>query len=172
MVLLVYVDDIIVVGPNADMVHKVQLQLQSLFKLKVLGDLKYFLGLEIACSSKGICLSQRKYTLTLLEDIGFIDSKPASLPMESNMKLSAIDGDPLEDGSLYRRLMGHLMYLTISWPNIAYSVHKLSQFMSSPRTSHLVAVHHLLRYLKSSLGQGLLFPSNSEFHLKAYADVN
>ena len=110
--------------------------------------------------------------MTLLEDTGFIDSKPTSLPMESNLKLSATDGDLLEDGSLYRRLIGRLMYLTISWPNITYSVHKLSQFMSNPRTSHLDAVHHLLRHLKSSPGQGLLFPSTSDLHLKAYADAD
>ena len=152
VVLLVYVDDIIVAGPNPDMINQVQQQLQRLFKLKVLGDLKYFLGLEIARSDKGICLSQRKYTLSLLEDSGFLGCKPASLPMDSNLKLSATEGEPLTDGSLYRRLIGRLMYLTISQPNIAYSVHKLSQFMSDPRQPHLDAVHHLLRYLKSSPG--------------------
>ena len=90
-----------------------QVQLQSLFKLKVLGSLKYSLGLEIAKSSKGISLSQRKYTLSLLDDTGFLGSKLATLPMDSNLKLGLVDGDPIEDPSLYKRMIGRLMYLTI-----------------------------------------------------------
>lgn len=84
--------------------HKVQQTLQKLFKLKILGDLRYFLGLELAKSSKGIYMSQRKYTLALLEGIGFIDCKLASLPMDPNLKLSASDGELLPNDSLYRRL--------------------------------------------------------------------
>ena len=81
MFLLVYVDDIVISGPNQKRIQPVQQQLESLFKLKVLGDLKYFLGLEIARSTKGICLSQLKYTLSLLEDTSFLDAKPAPVPI-------------------------------------------------------------------------------------------
>ena len=77
ILLLVYMDDIIIAGPNKSLITKVTVQLQGLFKLKVLGDLKYFLGLEIAKSVKGIHLNQRKYTLELLEDTGFTNCKPA-----------------------------------------------------------------------------------------------
>ena len=172
VVLLVYVDDIVLASPNMSRLQFVQQQLQDSFKLKVLGDLKYFLGLEIAKSSHGICLSQRKYTLSLLEDTGFLDSKPANLPMEPNQQLSASEGELLPDPALYRRLIGRLMYLTISRPDISFSVTKLSQFMSQPRTPHLQALHHLLRYLKTTPGQGLLFSSKSQLHLKAYADAD
>ena len=96
-----YVDDIILGGPNRDEVLKVQAKLQSFFKLKILGDLKYFLGLEIARSTSGICLTQRKYALSLLEDIGSLNAKPAFLPMDLNLKLSAFEGEHLEDVSLY-----------------------------------------------------------------------
>ena len=126
VILLVYVDDIILGGPNRDEVLKVQAKLQYLFKLKILGYLKYFLGLEIARSASRICLTQRKYALSMLEDIGFLNAKLASLPMDPNIKLSASKGEQLEDVSMYCKLIGRLMYLTISCPNIAYAVTRLS----------------------------------------------
>ena len=170
--LLVYVDDIIITSKDPAAITNVQLSLQNLFKLKVLGNLKYFLGLEIASSKEGICLSQRNYTLSLLEDTGFADSKPASLPMDPNLKLNTVDGEPLPDDGQYRRMIGRLLYLTISRPDIAFAVNKLSQYMSAPRSPHLDALHHLLRYLKTSPGQGLLFSASSPLSLKAYADAD
>ena len=130
VILLVYVDDIILASPSAAMLSQVQKILQSLFKLKVLGDLKYFLSLELAKSLAGICLSQRKYTISLLDDTGFLDCKLTLLPMEPNVHLNATDGDLLEDQSFYRRLISRLTYLTISRPDITYAVTKLSQYMA------------------------------------------
>ena len=102
-----------------------------------MGSLKYFLGLEIARSKHGIFLSQRKYALSLLEDTGFLGSKPASLPMDPYVKLSNEDGELLSDIYQYRRLIGRLLYLTISRPDIAFAVNKLSQFVSKARVPHL-----------------------------------
>lgn len=130
VILLVYVDDIILAGPSHKHLLEVQAHLSQTFKLKVLGDMKYFMGLEIAKSSKGILLTQRKYTLQLLEDTGYLACKPQSLPVDPNCKLKSVDGEPLSDVILYQRLVDRLMYLTISRPDIMYVVHKLSQFMS------------------------------------------
>ena len=102
VILLVYVDDIILARPSTVMLSQMQQLLQSLFKLKVFGDLKYFLALELAKSSHGIFLNQRKYTLSLLEDTDFLDCKPASLSMEPNVHLNAFDGELLIDSSMYR----------------------------------------------------------------------
>lgn len=99
MAILVYVDDIIVASPSSTRIHQVQQKLQSMFKLKILGSLRYFLGLEISKATDGISLSQRKYTPSLLSDTGFIDSKPVTLPMDPNLKLSSTDGDLLPDCS-------------------------------------------------------------------------
>ena len=170
--ILVYVDDIIVASKNPQVVKSVQQTLQHLFKLKVLGSLKYFLGLEIARSKKGIYLSQRNYTLSLLEDTGFTNCKPAPLPMDPNLKPNATDGEAVTDVSQYRRMIGRLLYLTISRPDICFAVNKLSQFLSCPRTPHLDALHHLLRYLKAAPGQGILFSATSALSLKAYADAD
>lgn len=137
VVLLVYVDDIVIEGPNKTLVQQTQQVLTKHFKLKVLGDLKYFLGLEIANSEHGIHLCQREYTLQLLSDTGFLAAKPLSVPMEPNVYFNEVDGDPLADPSMYRCLIGRLMYLTISRLDITYVVKKLSQFKAKPKTPHL-----------------------------------
>ena len=172
VVLLVYVDDIIVASAFESHIQSIRQQLEKLFKLKFLGDLRYFLGLEIAKSPTGILLSQHKYTLNLLEDVGFIDCKPELLPMEPKLVLLANDGDPVADPSQYRRSIGRLMYLTISRLDICYVVNKLSQFMGDPRASHLQALHYLLRHLKRTPEQGLLFSSSSPLQLQAYVDAD
>ena len=134
--------------------------------------MKFFLGLEIARSSSGILLSQRQYTLQLLEDTGFLASKPVSLPMDPKLNLNSSDGELLYDSTQFRRLIEHLLYLTLSQPDLTFAVHKLSQFVSQPRLPHLHALHHLLRYLKSSLGQGQFFVASSSVQLHAFFDVN
>ncbi|XP_016178828.1 uncharacterized protein LOC107621313 [Arachis ipaensis] len=170
--LIVYVDDIIIAAPKHEMVDNVKHKLQSIFKLKILGDLKFFLGLELSLSKDGITLSQRKYTLSLLEETGFLGCKPANTPMDANMKLRLDEGDHIPDASSYRRLIGRLKYLTISRPDITFAVVKLAQYMENPRTPHLEAVHHVLRYLKAAPTQGLLFSSKSKFHLSMYTDAD
>ena len=142
--LLVYVDDIIITGADSQSIDQLKSLLNSQFKLNDLGSLKYFLGLELVRSHKGIFLSQRNYSLQLLEDIGFLANKPAILPMEPHLQLNSIDGDLLPDATLYRRLVGRLLYLTVSRPDITFVMHKLSQFVSHPRRPHLDDIHHLL----------------------------
>ncbi|PNX90529.1 putative copia-type protein, partial [Trifolium pratense] len=172
LVLLVYVDDILVAGPNCTLIKDVQDMLQQHFKLKIFGDPKYFLGLEITKSEKGIYLCQRKYTLQLLLDTGFTSAKPAPVPMNPSVHFNDDDEELLQDVSQYRRLIGRLIYLTISRPDITYAVNRLSQFMAKPKTVHLQAVHHLLQYLKATADQGLLFPANSSDRLTAYVDAD
>ena len=168
--LLVYVDDIVVASDNAAEVSKFIQLLNDKFQLKDLGALKYFLGLEIARSELGISLCQRKYALEVLEDSGLLASKPVNFPMEPNVKFSKDSGQLLTDPTAYRRLVGRLLYLTITRPDICFAVQVLSQFMDTPRVPHLHAAHRVLRYIKSSPAQGLFFSVTSSLQLKAFCD--
>ncbi|KAM1740735.1 hypothetical protein ACFX12_010944 [Malus domestica] len=172
MALLVYVDDVILAGNNLREIEETKLFLSQHFKLKDLGKVKYFLGIEVARSKQGIALCQRKYALEILEDAGFLGAKPSRLPMEPNLSLTQTDGTLLHDPSSYRRLVGRLIYLTITRPNLTYVVNMLSQFMDKPRQPHLEAVHKVLRYIKQSPGQGILLPSTGSLQLQAFCDAD
>ena len=124
--LLIYVDDMIITGNDVACVVNLKQVLDQKFGIKDLGSLKYFLGLEIAIGAKGISINQRKYALDVLKEAGMLGCKPAKTPMEQQLKLSKSDGEVLKDAGQYRRLIGKLMYLTLSRPDIIYAVHRLS----------------------------------------------
>ena len=162
--ILLYFDEMIVTGNGPNAINDVKNFLGSQFKLKDLGALKYFLIIEIAQSQKGICINQRKYTLDILQEVGLLGAKPAKFPLEQSLKLTPTEGDLLKEPTHYQRLVGKLIYLTITRPQISFSVNTLSQFMQEPRRPHLDATlsqfmqeprrphldgaHRLLRYLK------------------------
>lgn len=142
--LLVFVDDVVIATNNKDEVAYLKIFLNSQFKLKDLGDLKYFLGIEVARSRRGIYICQRNYAIQILTEVGLLGCKPRKTPMDINLKLSQDDGDLIDDPSLYRKLVGKLLYLTVTRPDLAYSVNKLSQYVSAPRDVHLQAVYSVL----------------------------
>lgn len=167
---LIYVDDLIVAGNNADEIAKLKAKLSSCFHMKDLGPLKYFLGIEMARSSEGMFLCQRKYTLDILSETGLSASKPCDFPMEQNHKLAESTAALFEKLDRYRRLVGRLIYLTITRPELCYSVHTLAQFMQAPTVDHWDAALRVLRYLKSHLGQGVFLSRHSSLQLTAYCD--
>ncbi|CAM8978512.1 unnamed protein product [Rhodiola kirilowii] len=172
LILLVYVDDVVLTGTCTKMIHRVKQFIHDAFKIKDLGLLKFFLGIEVARSESGIFINQRKYALDLLHDAGLLGCKPSIIPMDTKHKLSLSTSELLTDPSAYRRLVGKLIYLTVTRPDLAYSVHILSQYMSSPRLDHLNAAHKVLRYIKQAPGQGLFFASSSPLQLTAYCDAD
>jgi len=107
-----------------------------------------------------------------LNDTGFLSVKPSQFPLEQNVSLTQSDGKLLEDGSAYRRLVGRLIYLTITRPDLTYIVHILSQFMDKPRQSHQAAAHQVLKYIKQTHGQGIMLPSTGNLQLQTFCDVD
>jgi hypothetical protein len=170
--LLVYVDDIILAGTSLSEFARIKNILDSQFKIKDLGSLKYFLGLEVAQSKEGITISQRKYCLDLLTDSGLLGSKPAATPLDPAVKLHNDGGKPYEDISSYRRLIGRLLYLTNTRPDISFAVQQLSQFLHKPTFAHYTAACRVIRYLKHNPGRGLLFPRHSELQLLGFSDAD
>nr|KYP49028.1 hypothetical protein KK1_029231 [Cajanus cajan] len=136
-----------------------------------MGKLKYFLGIEVAHSKKGIFISQQKYISDLLKETGKAACKPTSTPLEPNLKLGNAE-DVAVDKEMYQRLVGRLIYLSHTRPDIAYAASSISQFMHSPKETHLQVAHRILRYLKGTLGRGILFKRNSNVKLEAYTNVD
>ena len=170
--LLVYVDDVILASNDSTTIAQFITSLNQQFKLKDLGTLKFFLSLEVARSTKGISLSQRKYALDIFEDSSLLAAKPSKFSMEKNIKLSKDNGSLLEDSTSYMHLIFRLIYLTITRPDLAYVAQNLSQFMDKLRQPHLEVAHKVLRYLKNSPGQGIFFPSSSNFWVKTFCDAD
>jgi hypothetical protein len=172
VILVVYVDDIVITGSDKEGIQILINHLSSSFLTKDLGKLCYFLGIEVARSKAGISLSQRKYTLDILQDTGYLGSKPVATPMEPNLKLMPDEGDFVDDPDTYRRLVGKLIYLTITWPDISYAVSIVSQFMTNPRVPHMNAVIRILKYLKNAPGRGLFYRSSGHLRIEGYTDAD
>ncbi|KAK3019106.1 hypothetical protein RJ639_003788 [Escallonia herrerae] len=170
-ILIVYVDDIILTGDDIAEMERLKQCLASKFEIKDLGSLKFFLGMEIARSRKGIAVSQKKYVLDLLKETGMSVCRPVETPIDPNQKLGDNKEDPVNT-SRYQKLVGKLIYLSHTRPDIAFAVSLVSQFMHSPHEEHLEAVYRILRYLKSSPGKGLFFRKNEQRNLEAYTDAD
>ncbi|CAL1353665.1 unnamed protein product [Linum trigynum] len=170
VVLLLYVDDMVVTGDDIEGIDHLKKGLQSAFHLKDLGELSYFLGLEITRDRHGIMLSQRKYIGDLLSEHHFEDCLPVSIPMELNLKLSRESGDLLSDATSYRSLVDSLIYLAATRPDISYPVQLISHFMAAPRRDHLAAAHRILRYLRGTQDVSMFFPSTGSPVLRAFSD--
>ena len=145
--------------------NKLKQLLSVAFKLKDLGKLKYFIGLEIARSSQGILINQRKFVLDMLKEYGQLGAKPTSVPIEVNHKLKHNDDTLLEDATFYRQLVGKLLYLTLTRPDVCYAFHVLTQLMDILSKGHLDATFRVLKYLKNAPGKGILLSAKSELEL-------
>jgi hypothetical protein len=151
VVIVIYVDDWIITGDSDGDIFDLKKLLKQKFEMKDLGELHYFLGIEVIQSPKGIWLLQRQYAFSKLSEYGMTSYKPISIPLEQNVKLSADEGNLVEDTTMYRRIVGNLIYMTITRPDLNYAIGVVSQFMQTPRKPHLDAVRRILRYIKHTL---------------------
>ncbi|GJR20813.1 retrovirus-related pol polyprotein from transposon TNT 1-94 [Tanacetum coccineum] len=143
------------------------------FTIKDLDLAKYFLCIELCKTKHGIHLNQRKYILDLLSDNGLTRSKLATFPLLTQLKLSLNKGTSLSDEGSYRRLVvGRLLYLTMTRPNISYAVQHLSQFVYAPNDVHMQATTHLLKYLKGTILKGLFYPIQPHKQMTGLSDAD
>ncbi|KAH9746928.1 retrovirus-related pol polyprotein from transposon RE1 [Citrus sinensis] len=172
LVILIYVDDILVTGSSSAQIEKIIALLGSEFALKDLGDFNYFLGLEVTPSSAGLHLSQTKYVGDILKKAHMLDSKGCNTLMSVADKLYKDKGKLFENPSLYRSVIGSLQYVTLTRPDIAFTVNKLSQFLAAPIVLHWQACKRVLRYLQCTATYGIQFYNSKSFSLTAFSDAD
>ena len=171
-IIIVYVDDIILTGNHEEKIDLLKKLLTKEFEIKDLGNLKYFLIMEIARSKKGIAVSQLKYVLDLLNETMMLGCKPVETPMDTTIKLEESDGSAPVDKGRYQSLVGKLVYLSLTRPDIGFSVSMVSQFMNNPTEKHMTAVTRILRYLKMTSGKGLFFQRTSKKEIENFSDID
>ena len=170
--LIVYVDDMIITGDDTEEISKLQELLSTEFEMNNLGELKYFLGIEVARSKNGMFLSQHKYVLDLLTEVRLLECKPMDTLIVQNHRLGEYSDQVSTDKVRYQRLVGKLIYLSHTCPDIAYAVSVVSQFMHNPSEDHMGVVIRILRYLKSSPGKGLMFSENVHLNIEGYTNTD
>ena len=164
----VYVDDVILTGDDETEILALKQHLDKVFKIKDLGLVHYFLGIEVLHVDQGLLLTQRKFARELLQEFDCLDCTPVSCPLDITCKLSATEGDFFDNPSLYRKGVGKLNFLTNTRPDLAFAVQHLSQFMQAPRVPHYNALLHVLRYIKGQPDLGVLLDNNADYTLQAY----
>ncbi|GAB2277530.1 hypothetical protein Dimus_039233 [Dionaea muscipula] len=171
LILLLYVDDIILIGSSDSILSRCISSLSHEFAMKDLGPLHYFLGIQVAHVPSGLFLHQTKYSVDLLERDSMDAAKPSSTPMCTKFK-SDQPSPPYRDPHHYRSIVGALQYLTLTRPDLAFSVNYVSQFMQAPTDAYFTMVRRILRYVKATIGQGLHIQSQSTLDLYAFSDAD
>jgi hypothetical protein len=171
---LVYVDDIIVASSSEQATKAFLQDLHDEFALKDLGELHYFLRIEVTKAKDGLILSQEKYASDLLKKAGMSDCKPVATPLSTTEKLSLHEGTALgeNDSTKYRSIVGALQYLTLTRPDIAFPVNKVCQFLHSPITIHWTTVKRILRYVKQTTKVGLKIRRSNSTLVSAFSDAD
>ncbi|KAL8142562.1 hypothetical protein V2J09_015594 [Rumex salicifolius] len=172
MATLVYVNDILITRNDDDDIKHVKATLDSKFTIKDLGLAKYFLGMEIFTNAQGTHISQHKYITDTLQAAQVEDATAVHFPLPTGLKLRLDQGVLLEDGEQYRRLVGRLLYLSLTRPDLSYAVQHLSQFVSQPQLPHFQAAIHVLRYLKVSMHKGLFYPVQRSLKMVGFSDAD
>lgn len=171
VILLQYVDDLFLTG-DEELIAGCKRKLSVEFEMKDLAALHFFFGLEVWQDSDGIFLGQGKYTVEILQRFGMMDCKSMPTPMMSNLKLLSDTSSDKVHSTIYRQMIGSLMYLTNTRSYICFAVNTLSQFMVDPRRVHWIAAKHVMRYLTGTVEYGLSYNSDHEINLQGYTDAD
>ena len=170
--LIVYMNDVVITDSDQEGIRKLKQHLFSHFQTKDLGKLKSFMGIEIAQSNSGVVMSQRKYVLDILKETSMLDCKPINTLIDPNVNLVPRQGKPLRDPGRYQQLVGRLNHLIIIRSNISFPVSVVSQFLQSSCDNHWDVVIRILRYIKGTPGQGVLYEDRGHTQTVVYCDAN
>jgi histone deacetylase 1/2 len=172
--MLIYVDDIIVVSSSEHATSVLLKNLSKEFALKDLGDLNFFLGIEVKKVKDGLVLNQAKYAKEVLTRVGMQNCKGSPTPLSSSERITAHEGELLgpEDSTKYRSMVGALQYLTLTRPDISYAVNKVCQYLHAPTTLHWTVAKRILRYVKDTINVGLTFVRDKSSLISAFSDAD
>jgi hypothetical protein len=172
LIIEVYVDDIIFGSDDDRMSKKFSKDMQNEFEMSLLGELNFFLGLQISQLDEGIFISQTKYIKEMLKKFGMEDCKPVSTPMVTGCKLRKDDESKEADQRLYRSMIGSLLYVTTSRPDVMQAVGQVAIFQAAPKETHVLVVKRIFRYLKGTTEFGLWYPKGNEMTMVTYTDAD
>jgi len=168
----IYVDDVIFGSTNASLCKEFSKMMQDEFEMSMMGELKFSLEIQINQCKDGMYVHQSKYTKELLKKFKLEECKEMNTPMHPTCTLSKEDQGPKVDQKPYRGMIGSLLYLTASRPDILFSVCLCARFQSDPREPHLTVVKRIFRYLKGTTNLGLLYKKSSDFKLVGFCDAD
>jgi hypothetical protein len=166
------VDDIVFGGSSHSLVARFAEDMSKEFEMSMMGELQFFLGLQIKQAKGGTFVHQAKYTKDILKKFKMGDSKPLSTPMSTTTALDADEDGELVDQKEYRSMIGSLLYLTVTRPDIQFSMCLCARFQASPRTSHRQAVKQIFRYLQYTPELGLWYSASSSLSLLGFSDAD
>lgn len=170
LIVSIYVDDLIYTGNDIGMMLKFKKSMMHAFDMTDLGKMRFFLGIEALQKTKGIFVCQRKYTKDVLKKFAMSESKPVQSPIVPGSKLNKdVEGTAVDD-TYFKQIVGNLLYLTATRPDIMFSVSLISRYMSKPTEMHLQAAKRILRYLKGTTSYGIFYKKGGEENLLAFTD--
>jgi len=170
LIVSVYVDDLIYTGDDEQMMLEFKQSIMKVFDMTDLGRMRFFLGIEVLQQTNGIYICQRKYILEVLKRFGMEECNAVMNPIVPGFKTDKIGEGNKIDETYYKQIVGSLMYITATRPDIMFGVSFISRFMASPTEVHLQAAKRLLRYLKGTINYGIFYKKNENKQLIAYTD--
>jgi Reverse transcriptase (RNA-dependent DNA polymerase)/gag-polypeptide of LTR copia-type/Integrase core domain/GAG-pre-integrase domain len=170
LVVSLYVDDLIYTGNNEKLMEEFKKDMMETYEMSDLGLLHYFLGIGVCQADTSIFINQKKYAENILIKFKMQDSKPVATPLMSNERLKSEDGAKKADSTLYRSLVGSLLYLSATRPDIMFTASLLSRYMNSPSQINLAAAMRVLRYIKGTKEYGLWYKPVKDSNLIGYTD--
>ena len=172
LIVSIYVDDIVYTGNSESMMNAFKKEMMQRYEMTDLGLLHHFLGMGVLQNEESIFIHQSKYAKSLLEKFGLAECKPVSIPLAIGEKMVKDDGSELADDNLYRKIVGSLLYLTATRPDIMYAASLLSRYMNQPTRRHMGVAKRVLRYVQGTLDYGIEYSKHKSETLKGFCDAD